>query len=636
MSAITGIFFRDGRNADKNLMKEMNASLSHRGPDGSNIWANGPVCFGHQMLWTTPESLYETLPFEDEESGLVITADARIDNRDELSKELGIANKTEIPDSYFILKSYEKWGEECPKKLIGDFAFAIWDKEKEILFCARDHIGVKPFYYYLSDEIFVFAPEIKALNCIEEIQFNVNEIKIANYLVSNLEDQELTFFEDIYRLPAAHQLIIKNERIELVKYWPININKEKTLDSDEEYAQKFFKIFHEAVNCRLRCAFPIGSFLSGGLDSSSIVCTARRILSKNNSNLKTFSLIFDSLPKCDERYFINAVLNEGNLDPFLINGDQIPPLLDIERVTWHEDGPVYAVGYSLFWKIYNIARENKVRVLLDGYEGDDIVSYGTELLVELAISKKWINLIKEIYKISKISNRKHWKIFGEKVVIPLSPKPIRNIWQLLVPAGTFSEIKMQQKLIKCVLNQSLVQNTCIKERCQSRFEESIRILQKPEEYHPKSLDFGTYQYMLEGMDQRSAAFSIEMRYPFFDRRLIEFCLSLPYEQILSDGFDRMILRRSMEGILPKEVQWRKFKTSIGLNFDINLLKFEKEYLNNIFENTHLIKDYVNINALNELYSKYKSGDIDYTVDTPYILWKVANLKLWLNNIENRE
>ena len=162
MSAITGIFYRNGRNVNYDQIKKMNDSISHRGKDGSGVWIEGSVALGHQMLHTTQESLLEKLPFKDETSGMVITADARIDNRTELALVLKLENNEKVPDSTFILKAYQKWGEMCPDKLLGDFAFAIWDPYKKQLFCARDHMGVKPFYYYLSDDALFFATEIKA------------------------------------------------------------------------------------------------------------------------------------------------------------------------------------------------------------------------------------------------------------------------------------------------------------------------------------------------------------------------------------------------------------------------------------------------------------------------------------------
>ena len=180
----------------------MNDKLSHRGPDGSKIW-----CEGSSSSWSSnaphhPESLHETLPFE--EDGLIITADARIDNRKELSEKLDIEDKESVSDSYFILKAYRKWGEKCPEKLLGDFAFAIWDKNNEKLFCARDHMGIKPFYYYMSNNAFFFATEMKALLTIPEIPYKLNELKLAFYLTKSNSDKNLTFYKNILFLNPAH------------------------------------------------------------------------------------------------------------------------------------------------------------------------------------------------------------------------------------------------------------------------------------------------------------------------------------------------------------------------------------------------------------------------------------------------
>lgn len=194
MSGIIGIFRRDGRDVDPADIKKMNDKIAHRGPDGSRVWCEGPVAFGHQMLHTTQESLHEILPFEDEESGLVITADARIDNRKDLAPQLGIEDNEHVSDSYFILKAYEKWGEKCPEELLGDFAFAIWDKNKEQLFCARDHMGVKPFYYYLSEDLFVFGTEIKSILSIDNVSSKLNEKRLALFLMVKDFHEKKTYF----------------------------------------------------------------------------------------------------------------------------------------------------------------------------------------------------------------------------------------------------------------------------------------------------------------------------------------------------------------------------------------------------------------------------------------------------------
>jgi len=227
---------------------------------------------------------------------LVLTADACIDNRDELIVTivtLGLADRppAEIADSQLILAAYEKWGEYCPEKLLGDFAFAIWDERKQVLFCARDHFGVKPFCYHQSEQFFVFASEIKALLCLPGVPCQLNEARVADYLEVLFEDKAMTFYQHILRLPPGHSITVGREETRLRSYWSLDPERELRLGSDEEYA--------EAMRCRLRSAFPIGSMLSGGLDSSSITCVARKLLAQNGGRrLHTFSAIFESLTRC--------------------------------------------------------------------------------------------------------------------------------------------------------------------------------------------------------------------------------------------------------------------------------------------------------------------------------------------------
>jgi asparagine synthase (glutamine-hydrolysing) len=219
MSGICGIYYLDGRPVDPVDLTNMVDILAHRGPDGAHIWHDGPVGLGHRMLWTTPESLTEQLPYE--RNGLVITADARIDNRDELIATLGLTGRqaVEIADSQLILAAYEKWGEQCPEKLLGNFAFVIWDSRKQQLFCARDHFGAKPFYYYQSHRIFTFASEIKALVCLSEVPRRLNETRVADHLLMNFEDRVITFYRDILRLSAAHSVIGQINWLKTSKIW---------------------------------------------------------------------------------------------------------------------------------------------------------------------------------------------------------------------------------------------------------------------------------------------------------------------------------------------------------------------------------------------------------------------------------
>ncbi len=186
MSGIAGVCNFDGRPVEIFTMETMTKALDHRGPDGSGVWIDGSVGFAHVMLWTTPESLKEKQPLLDASGQLVITANARIDNRDDLIRSLDLKGHADLSDSELILYAYSKWGEDCPEKLVGDFAFAIWDKRKRALFAARDRIGIKPFYYYHRDgRDFIFASEISPIFKAAGLEKRPDRKAIEEYLTTS-------------------------------------------------------------------------------------------------------------------------------------------------------------------------------------------------------------------------------------------------------------------------------------------------------------------------------------------------------------------------------------------------------------------------------------------------------------------
>ncbi|AXV38674.1 MAG: asparagine synthase (glutamine-hydrolyzing) [Methanobacterium sp. BRmetb2] len=624
MSAITGIFYRDGRKVDPDQMKKMNDRLSHRGKDGSAIWCQGSVGLGHQMLWTTPESLHEKLPFHDEKAGLVITADARIDNRKELSQELSIEDKEDVSDSYFILKSYEKWGEKCPEYLLGDFAFAIWDENEEKLFCARDHMGVKPFYYYLDDEMFVFGTEIKALFCVLEIPKKLNEIKIADYLLYMFNDKEITFYEDIYRIPNAYYMTIHSNKTILNRYWELDINKEIKFNSNEEYAAKFKEIFFEAVKCRLRSYSQIGSLLSGGLDSSSIVCTASEINKGKENNIVTFSAVFDEVPQCDERQYINEVLSKTSVESHFIYADQFSPLCNYKEFFWHFDQPFYAPNLFMHWKLFEKAHEKGINVILDGFDGDTTILKNNNYIVDLAINMHFQTLYNELKVLSKYSNKNLITLFTERIIGPLVPEFIKE--NLLSKQNSlFSKWNRNNKYE--FLNNEFLENFAIIERYHARYEDKLKKANNYKKYHNFRLNSGSFQFILELVDSVSAAFNIEPRYPFFDKRLLEFCLALPDNQKHHLNWDRIILRESMDNILPSNIRWRLKKSNLGPNFERGLLLFEKNRILNLINDNELVRNYADLNYLKETIEYINTNNFDHV--SLINIWKILTLNLWL-------
>ena len=393
MSGILGIFNLDGRPVDAEWLNGMWSRLSHRGPDGGDVWIDGVIGLGHQMLWTTPESLIEKLPFAIHDAELAIVADSRIDNREELIVCLDLKHEpaSSRTDSRLILAAYQKWGDDCVDRLVGDFAFAIWDGRTQSIYCARDHFGIRPFYYYYkSGACFLFATEIKTLLVVPIVPRCLNETRVADYLDSFVEDEEISFYQDIKRLPRSHVVRIDRSGCKFRQYWSLDPKREIRFGSDEAYAEAFREKFLQAVSCRLRSAFPIGASLSGGLDSSSVVQVSRAMLKENgNLPLHTFSAIFDDVPQSDERSFINLIPKDSDLAQHFIHLDQYGALADIDSTLWHLDQPIFIRNMFLWTTKYKMAKDLGVRVFLDGEDGDTVVSHGFSYLKELALQGRW-------------------------------------------------------------------------------------------------------------------------------------------------------------------------------------------------------------------------------------------------------
>lgn len=622
MSGIVGLYYPDGRAVDRADVERMVESIAHRGPDGLGVWSEGGVGLGHRMLWTTPESLRERLPLVDQGCDLAITADARIDNRDELVAALGLDSgpREELSDSELILRAYEHWGERCPERLLGDFAFVVWDGRRQVLFCARDHFGVRPFYYYRSPHLFAFASEIKALLRLREVPRRLNETRVADYLVPILEDKAITFYQDISRLPSAHILIVGSQGIHLQPYWALDPSRELRLGSDEEYAEALRELFTKAVRCRLRSAFPVGSMLSGGLDSSSIVCVARELLSQDGkSRLHTFSAVFDDAPDCDERPFINAVLAQGGLHPHYVRADRLIPLADIDRVFWHQDEAFFGPNLFMHLALFRTAREEGVRVVLDGFDGDTTVSHGVAYLSELAHTRRWSALAAEVIGLAKNFNVSPWRILWHRVLRPLTPQRLRTVWGLLRGG--------RRPPWDTIINPDFARRVNLRDRLNTLRGDLFEPARTSKEDHWRRLADGLTQYSVEVADAASMMFLVRPRFPFFDKRLAEFCLALPAEQKLSHGWTRLVMRRAMANILPKMIQWRAGKSDFSPVLTRGLLAFNRGLVEEVILNdVKVIEEYVDPSTLRGRYQRYACRGAQEDAIT---IWKAVVLALWL-------
>lgn len=609
MSGIVGIYYRDERVVNCQELTPMVEAIAHRGTDGTGVWCENAIGLGHRLLWTTPESLLEQLPTG--EGHLVITADGRLDNRAELIRALGLDHRPaeKITDSQLILAAYRTWGDRCPERLLGDFAFAIWDKREQILFCARDPFGVVPFYYHISDRLFAFASEIKALLRLPEVPHQLNEARIAAYLTAILPDNDSTFYQGILRLPAGHCLTLGRTHVRLRTYWSLDPEREVRLKSNREYAEAFREIFTQAVDCRLRSAFPIGSHLSGGLDSSSITCTARQLLIEEGTNrqLHTFSARFKEGDPWDERFFQDTAIAGGNLQPHYIQVEDTSPLNDLDRVLWHQDEVFLPANLYFDWGMYDVAKQLGVRVVLDGFDGDSTVSHGYEYLRELARDGRWGRLALETRAYGKRWNtpwkKVLWNWMWRYGVKPSLKKPLTP-FKRFVKRST--SVSLPEPNWTIPLNPSFVDRYDLVSQFQAR---NANPPQTERDRHYRLLTNDILQHCLECVNKTASAFGIEPRFPFCDKRLLEFCLALPADQKLNQGWGRIVMRRAMEGILPPEIQWRVGKANFAPNLTRGLQTYEKDRLEQtVWRNSETIAPYVDISALNQVYDRFVCGN----------------------------
>lgn len=272
MSGIVGIFHLDSGPVDRLLLRRMTEFLAFRGPDAQEIWSAGPVGFGHAMLRTTNESVRERQPAS-LDGQVWITADARIDGRLDLVRELQLEGRDcseATPDPELILHAYHVWGERCVERLLGDFAFAIWDGRHRRLFCGRDHFGVKPFYYAQVGNCLVFSNTLDCLRLHRSASDKLNVLAVADFLLFG-SNQELdsTIFADLRRLRPAHTLTWSQGDFHTHRYWTLPIEDPISYQRADEYVEHFRELLRRAVRDRLRTNC-VGVFMSGGLDSTTL------------------------------------------------------------------------------------------------------------------------------------------------------------------------------------------------------------------------------------------------------------------------------------------------------------------------------------------------------------------------------
>ena len=626
MSGIAGIYHLDGRPVDPALLTRMTDIIAHRGPDASGHWIDGSVGLGHRMLHTTPESLQEKQPLLDETGNLTLTLDGRVDNWDEVRMGLaaeGAKLRTDT-DAELVLRAYKYWGEECPQRTIGDFAFVVWDRRQRQLFCARDPLGGKPFYYHTDGRTFLCSSELRQLFEDSTVRRKPNEGMIGEYLAKAITSQEETLYRDVFRLPSGHVLIVQPDGLRKARYWDIDPAREIRYRTDAEYAEHFAELFREAVRCRLRSYKPVGAYLSGGLDSSSVVGVAQSLYREGaigDRGFETFSLVFPGRP-CDESAYIQDVVQMWALKSNAVYPEESDPPDYTAQVRRYHDFPDYPNG-SMADPLRSLARAKGFRVLLTGLGGDDWLTGSSYHYADLLRRLRLVALIRQIRFDSRVP----------AVVWPRFSLFRFGFWPFVPPSA--------RDALKWVLRRNGLPRWMGR-----RFAREIRLserLRRPTAKRPFSsfAQADLYRTAISGfgahfieMEERSASrFGFEQRHPFHDRRIIEFALALPEEQRWRRNQIKFVLRQAMSGLLPETIRQRLTKADFSHVFAEALHGQRGERL---FDSLAIASmgwvdgGWVQT-AYRDMAQLYARGDEQYS---RYIwpLWFIFGIELWFNMV----
>ena len=566
MSAFAVVYERCNTSVDSGVLQHMMERLSHRGPDGSDVLLAGHAALGHWHFWTTPEDVGEKQPLELPGLPFKIVLDGRLDNRAELMDELNLppSEGSHLSDAALILHSYERWEEHCLEHFIGEFALVIWDGRRGELLCARDALGRCTLFYAWQGTRLVIASEAWAVAGACDSPPGMNENAVAHFFAFRAPEDGQTLFNGIFELLPAHILHIKDSSQYIGRYWQPDLSRKVRYKTDAEYAEHFLSLLEESVRCRLRASTPVGVLMSGGLDSTPVACLAARMMAPQQ--LTAISYIFDEFPDCDERQYINAVAQQYHIRSIQIPCDDIYPFRDFPAWPRNPNFPFSNFYASIRERAYQRVQQEGLRVLLTGDYGDILYSGTADWLVDLLTGGHFIDAGRDV-----LFNLHHSDSPRRLAAIYLR-RVARRLLDAL-PYGRFLQQKSKPpEWLTPLASQFISQRSGTREPVSERMENL----------------FGSLTAQASARDAfYTSQHELELRFPFRDRRLVEFMAAIPIDQLYRHGIYRVILRQAMQGILPEVVRTRQGKTSFLTLFSYGVEQ-KTDDLRNYFSNTQAI------------------------------------------------
>ena len=526
MCAINGFNFND-----KSLILKMNKATIHRGPDGAGVFCDDGISLGHNRLSIIDLSNDAAQPMKSNDKNLVIVFNGEIYNFKELKKELSDYSFKTKSDTEVILASYKKWGKDCVNRFNGVFSFAIWDNEKHELFLARDHMGVKPLYYFWDGKVFVFSSEIKAI-LEHDISRVLNKEAFSHYMRILYVPEPLTMFDGVHKLPPASYAVLKGNNFKITKYWESPLNIYSQLNKSELITNLKTKVL-ESIERQLVSDRPLGIYLSGGIDSSVVLHN----VSKLRDKIDTFSIGFD-LSSGEEREKFNADFNlakrtaahyDTNHHEVLLSSGDV--LNYFEKALWHMDEPVSNATSIAQMKLAEFSKD-RVDVVLGGDGGDEL--FGGYERYRLSLISSYYQKLPALFR--EILNSSSNKL---------------NKLNTMRGVDRFALFMFQKdKILNRVLRSEVFDNGITRDFFRNKFFNDVGDVSFEEVFMNTDRKSWLVDESLVRTDKMSMAYGLEARVPLLDKELVEFAAAVPLKYKVNLFNTKIILKEAYKDNLP--------------------------------------------------------------------------------------
>lgn len=618
MSVQAGIWNFDERPVNREHLAQISESLKQQGPDGESRHVDGSVALLYRPFHTTVESRREKQPYFSHR-GFVLTWDGRLDNRDELMPELHGELEANPTDIAIVAAAFDRWETDCFRRIVGDWAVSIWKPDQRELLFAADYMAIRHIFYYLKNDRICWSTDLSSLVLLSHDNFHIDDNYIAGYFAHD-PDAHLTPYREIREVPPGQFVRVENGSVSVTRFWQISSKSRIRYKTDAEYEEHFRHLFRQSVRRRLRSDSPMLADLSGGLDSSSIVCTADDIIASEGGHyprIDTISYYDDTEPNGDDSiYFPKVEQKRGRVGIHIDASKLGSSATSLQRSEFCPLPGALGAGRILGDERADVVRRGNYRATLSGVGGDEFMGGVPDpraQLADLILQFKFICLAKQL-TVWSLVKRRPW---------------IRLLWQSAL------------ELLPPSVGQYLVEEAKVESWIQKDFAKhtklAIRQLDVNEHF---GLWLPTRRSYVGGVLLMACKLAKltppvlaleEARYPYLDQNLIQFLLSIPADQLLRPGERRSLMRRSLSGVVPQEILARRTK-QLGARTPILILEKYWDELQTIYQ-TSLSEHFGYIHAarLLKVISDARAGKI---VPLVRVLWTIS-LEYWLRDLAAR-